>query len=78
MALTRRGKPVAVLVGIRGLGLDLEQIELGSPGEFWALIRKRRRQQTSSRAECRYRFDTPGKDDNPSLSRSATRISDPR
>jgi prevent-host-death family protein len=57
VVLTRRGKPVAVLVGVRGL--DLEQIELGSSEEFWTLIRERRRQRTMSRAELDKRLTEP-------------------
>ena len=57
VVLTRRGKPVAVLVGVRGL--DLEQIELGSSDEFWAMIRQRRRQRTMSRAELDRRLAKP-------------------
>jgi prevent-host-death family protein len=57
VVLTRRGKPVAVLVGVRGL--DLEQIELGSSDEFWTLIRERRQQRTMSRAELDKRLDKP-------------------
>ena len=40
VVLTRKGKPIAVLVGVQGL--DLEQIALGYSDEFWALIRERR------------------------------------
>jgi antitoxin (DNA-binding transcriptional repressor) of toxin-antitoxin stability system len=47
--LTRRGKPVALLVGVAGM--DLEQIALGHSDEFWQLIRERRGQKTVSRAE---------------------------
>ena len=47
--LMRNDKPVALLVGVKGL--DLEQIELGHSSEFWKLIRKRRRQKTITRAE---------------------------
>ena len=57
VVLTRRGKPVAVLVGVRGL--DLEQIELGSSDEFWAMIRARRQQRTMNRAELDKRLAKP-------------------
>ena len=57
VVLTRQGKPVAVLVGVRGL--DLEQIELGASDEFWALIRERRKQRTMSRAELDKRLAKP-------------------
>jgi prevent-host-death family protein len=49
VVLTRKGKPVAVLVGVEGL--DLEQIQLGYSHEFWNLIRARRVQKTMSRKE---------------------------
>ena len=44
--LTRRGKPVAVLIDVRGL--DREQAELGVSDAFWSLIRERRKQRTVS------------------------------
>ena len=47
VVITRKGKPVALVVGIEGL--DREQIELGSSDEFWKLITKRRKQKTLSR-----------------------------
>ncbi len=54
VVLTRRGKPVALLVGVEGL--DLEQIELGYSDKFWRLARKWRRQKTISRAELERRL----------------------
>ena len=48
VVITRRGKPVAMLVGEQGL--DLEQIELGRSDKFWNLVRKWRGQKTISRA----------------------------
>ena len=54
VVLTRTGKPVALLVGVKGL--DLEQIELGQSDEFWRLIRERRRQKTISRKELEKRL----------------------
>jgi hypothetical protein len=54
VVLTRRGKPVAILMGIDGL--DLEQVELGYSEAFWKLIRERRQQQTVSRAELEKRL----------------------
>ena len=48
VVITRKGKPVALVVGIEGL--DREQIELGSSDKFWKLIVKRRKQKTLSRA----------------------------
>jgi prevent-host-death family protein len=52
--LTRRGKPVAVVLGVQGL--DREQIELGLSDEFWTLIRERRGQRTMTRAELEKRL----------------------
>jgi antitoxin (DNA-binding transcriptional repressor) of toxin-antitoxin stability system len=49
VVLTKKGKPIALLVGVEGL--DLEQIELGHSDEFWKLIRARRRQRTITRKE---------------------------
>jgi prevent-host-death family protein len=49
VVLTRKGKPIAVLVGVKGL--DWEQLELGYSDEFWSLIRARRGQRTISREE---------------------------
>jgi antitoxin (DNA-binding transcriptional repressor) of toxin-antitoxin stability system len=57
VVLTRNGKPVAILVGVRGL--DLEQIELGHSDEFWTLIRERRGQRTISREELEQRLGEP-------------------
>jgi PHD/YefM family antitoxin component YafN of YafNO toxin-antitoxin module len=53
--LTRKGKPVAVLVGVQGL--DLEQIELGLSDKFWALINERRKEKTISREELERRLE---------------------
>ena len=52
--ITRRGRPVALLVGVEGL--DREQIELGQSDRFWKLIRKRRREKPISRAELEKRL----------------------
>jgi antitoxin (DNA-binding transcriptional repressor) of toxin-antitoxin stability system len=49
VVVTRKGKPVALIVGVQGL--DLVQIELGHSDEFWQLIRERRGQRTISRDE---------------------------
>lgn len=54
VVLTRRGKPVALLVGVAGM--DLEQIALGHSDAFWQLIRERRGQKTMSRAELEKRL----------------------
>ena len=47
VVITRKGKPVALVVGIEGL--DQEQTELGASDKFWKLIVKRRKQKTLSR-----------------------------
>jgi prevent-host-death family protein len=39
--ITRRGKPVALVIGVEGQ--DIEQIILGSDPAFWKLIEERRR-----------------------------------
>jgi PHD/YefM family antitoxin component YafN of YafNO toxin-antitoxin module len=49
VVVTRKGKPVAVLVNVQGL--DAEQIELGTSDKFWKLISNRRREKTLSRSE---------------------------
>ena len=49
VVLTRKGKPVALVVGVEGM--DEEQVQLGSSDKFWTLIEKRRRQRTIGRAE---------------------------
>jgi hypothetical protein len=54
VVLMRWGKPVALLVGVKGL--DLEQIGLGLSDDFWALIRQRRKQKTISRDELEKRL----------------------
>src|SRR5262245_62069327 len=57
VVLTRDGKPVAVLVGVKGL--DWEQLELGHSDEFWSLIRARRGRRTISRDELEKRLAKP-------------------
>ena len=49
LVITRKGRPVALLVGVAGL--DSEQVELGSSRRFWSLIARRRKQNTITRAE---------------------------
>jgi antitoxin (DNA-binding transcriptional repressor) of toxin-antitoxin stability system len=49
IVITRNGKPVALVVGVKGL--DAEQLEFGSDPAFWELIIRRRRQRTITRAE---------------------------
>ena len=57
VVLMRKGKPVALLVGVKGL--DLEQLELGHSDEFWSLIRARRGQRTIGREELEKRLAEP-------------------
>jgi prevent-host-death family protein len=57
VVLTQKGKPVAVLVGVKGL--DWEQLELGYSDEFWSLIRARRGQRTIGREELEKRLAEP-------------------
>jgi len=49
LVVTRKGKPVALVVGVEGL--DPEQVDLGSSDRFWKLIRRRRKQKTITRAQ---------------------------
>ncbi len=49
LVVTRKGKPVALVVGVEGL--DPEQVNLGSSDTFWKLIRRRRKQKTITRAQ---------------------------
>lgn len=49
VVITRRGKPVALMVGVEGM--DEEQLQLGSSDKFWTLIEERRKQKMVSRAE---------------------------
>ena len=44
--ITRKGKPVALIIGI-----DKEQLDLGRDDTFWKLIEERRNQDTVSREE---------------------------
>src|SRR5688500_4527821 len=55
VVLTRKGKPVAFLIGITGL--DEEQLQLASSKKFWTLIENRRKQKTISRTELEQRID---------------------
>ena len=54
IVITRKGKPVVLLIGVEGM--DLEQIKLGHSQKFWTLIRQRRRQKTLSRAQLEKRI----------------------
>ena len=48
LLITRKGKPVALVVGVQGM--SAEQLELGTSEKFWNLMARRRRQGTMSRA----------------------------
>ena len=65
VVLTRKGKPVALVIGVEGL--DEEQLQLGSSEKFWTLIEARRKQKTISRAELERRI----KDENGSRETTA-------
>ncbi len=54
--ITRRGKPVALIVGVEGM--DEEQLQLGSSEKFWRLMIERRQQKVISRAELEKRIKT--------------------
>ena len=58
IVITRNGKPVAVVVGVEGL--DAEQVELGTDPEFWALMTRRRRQRTITRAQLELKIRQSG------------------
>ncbi len=55
VVVTRKGKPVALVLGVEGL--DEEQLQLGSSEKFWKLIEERRRQKTTSRRELEKTLD---------------------
>jgi antitoxin (DNA-binding transcriptional repressor) of toxin-antitoxin stability system len=55
VVVTRKGKPVALVLGVEGM--DEEQIQLGSSGKFWKLIEERRRQKTISRKDLEKTLD---------------------
>ena len=52
--ITRNGKPLALVVGVKGM--DEEQLRLGSSDRFRSLIAKRRTQKTISRAQLEKRI----------------------
>jgi hypothetical protein len=49
VVIIRKGKPMALIVGVEGL--DEEQLQLGASDKFWELITERRTEKTMSRAE---------------------------
>jgi prevent-host-death family protein len=54
VVITRKGKPVAVIVSANGM--DLEQLELAYSEKFWKLVEKWRRQKTITREELEKRL----------------------
>ncbi len=54
--ITRKGKPLALLIGVEGL--DEEQLQLGSSDKFRKLVEKWRKEKTISRAELEQKRDT--------------------
>jgi antitoxin (DNA-binding transcriptional repressor) of toxin-antitoxin stability system len=54
----RRGKPVALVVGVEGM--DDEQLQLVSSGKFWKLIEERRAQETMSRSQLEQKIHDAG------------------
>jgi hypothetical protein len=49
VVIMRNNKPVAPVLGIRGM--DLEQVELAESPKFWALIEERRAQKKITRQQ---------------------------
>ena len=49
VVITRKGKPIALAVGVAGM--DTEQLQLGSSDKFWELITTRRAQKTIGRSK---------------------------
>jgi hypothetical protein len=54
VVITRRGKPIAMIVSVNGM--DLEQLELSSSDKFWKLVRKWRKQKTYTREQLEKRL----------------------
>jgi prevent-host-death family protein len=54
VVITRKGKPVAMIVSVNGM--DLEQLELSSSDKFWRLVRKWRKQKTYTREQLEMRL----------------------
>ena len=53
--ITRKGKPVVLLVGIEGM--DEEQLQLAFSDKFWTLINQRRKQKTLTRKQLEEKLD---------------------
>lgn len=58
VVITRKGKPIAVMFGVKDM--DLEQLERSYSDEFWQTIAQRRKQKTISRAELERRLAKAG------------------
>jgi antitoxin (DNA-binding transcriptional repressor) of toxin-antitoxin stability system len=54
VVVTQAGKPVALILGIKGM--DLRKVEAGESAEFWALLRERRAQKKITRQELEKRL----------------------
>lgn len=54
IVLTKGGKPLVLMVGVAGMGL--EQVELGQSDKLWHLIEKRRQQPPISMTELENRL----------------------
>jgi len=59
VVITRKGKPVAMIVSVNGM--DLEQLELSSSKKFWKMVRKWRKQKTYTREELERILAEPSK-----------------
>jgi antitoxin (DNA-binding transcriptional repressor) of toxin-antitoxin stability system len=72
--ITKKGEPVALVVGLDGL--DAEQVELGSSSKFWNLIRDRRKEPTISRNQLDAKLKGKGAARSPSRTTRRTRLGD--
>jgi antitoxin (DNA-binding transcriptional repressor) of toxin-antitoxin stability system len=68
--ITRKGKPVALIIGIEGM--DEEQVQLGSSDKFWTLVAEWRSQKTISQAELEQRINKAVKKRRPKARNSQT------
>ncbi len=59
VVLTRRGDPVALVVGLEGM--EWEDVVLQTSRPFWKMIEKRRKQKTVSLREMRGRLERAGR-----------------
>jgi len=55
VVVVRRGRPVALIVGVEGM--DAEQLELSSSDQFWKLVEKRRKQKVIGRGQLEKRLN---------------------